>query len=72
MILESRKMCSVVSLLVMRNRLVDQCEPVIELLNRMRRVRVAHVLRHVNAKCWVYRTPMTVVVAEIYLLDVWK
>jgi len=33
---------------------------------------VAHIPRHVNAKCWVYRASMTVVVVEIYLSDVWE
>jgi len=33
---------------------------------------VAHVPRHVNAKCWVYRASINVVAVEIYLSDVWE
>ena len=33
---------------------------------------VVHVPRRVNAKCWVYRASLTVVVVDIYLSDVWE
>jgi hypothetical protein len=60
MVFQSRKVCSVVSLLVMGDRSADQCEPVTVVFEQDAKG-VEHVPRHGAVECRVYRASMTVV-----------